>query len=106
MQTPAIIEDYIIKAIQCAEFERLEEGGCTAWVPGFPGLIAVGRDGKACLLDLWRHLDDWIAVSAERGLELPALGGIDLRADRETLLAAGKRRKGRKQGQIFESTEE
>ena len=107
MATASVVEDYIIKAIQRAEFEHLEEGGCAAWIPGFPGLIAVGADAKACMLDIWRRVDDWIQASVEEGLELPVLDGIDLSCEENRNYLASRRHKwSRRRGRFFETEEE
>lgn len=107
MPTMSIVEDYIIRAIQHARFEHLEDGSVTAWVPGFPVLIALGVDGKRCMNDLWRRLDEWVQASFEEGLELPVIEDIDLNTAEKRKLATyheplGERAKGR----FFETDEE
>jgi hypothetical protein len=105
--TTTVVEDYIIKAIQRAEFEHLEDGGCTAWIPGFPGLVAVGRDGRDCLLDVWRRLSSWIQNSIDRDFELPVVGGINLN-DHKVQKAAGlvKRPPSKRRRRIYVTDEE
>lgn len=88
MQAISIVDDYIIRAIQRAQFERLADGSVTAWAPDFPGLLALGPDGKACMNDLWRRLDEWVQASFEEGLALPVVDSIDLNAEDNRKLAS------------------
>jgi hypothetical protein len=107
MATISIVDDYIIKAIQRAQFDPVDDGGCTAWVPEFPGLIALGPDGQACLLDLWRRVEDWIQTSVEERLQLPVLDGLDLNIEKNRrLVIHHKPTKPHERGRFFESDEE
>jgi predicted RNase H-like HicB family nuclease len=106
--TTTVVEDYMLKAVRQAEFEWLEDGSCAAWVPGFPGLIALGVDGQSCLQDLWKRLDLWLRSSLETGLSLPVIDGIDFSAgdDRERLVEHSARLGPVPRGKIYESDDE
>lgn len=107
MQATSVVDDYVIKAIQRAQFEHLEHDSCAALVPGFPGLIALGRDGRACLFDLWERIEDWVRASFEGGLKLPVIDGIDLHTERTRNLAAYHEHVGdRERGRFLECDEE
>ena len=106
MPTISIVDDYIIAAIKRAEFERLLDNSVTALAPGFPGLIALGRDAKACMNDLWRRLDEWVQASFEEGLELPIIDGIDLNTEESRKLASYHRRQDERGRQRFFETDE
>lgn len=107
MQTMSIIDDYIIKAIQRAQFEHLEDGSVTAWVPEFPGLIALGPDGRACMNDLWRRLGEWVEASFEEGLTLPIIAGIDLNTvENRRLITYHECPEERERGRFFEGDDE
>ena len=108
MTTSTAVEDYIIKAVQRAEFQRLEDGSCVALVPELPGLVALGMDGQACLLDLWRRLGEWVQTSFDESLELPILDGIDLNRgeERDGLVEYCRRAQPGRKRRIFYSDDE
>lgn len=107
MPTMSIVEDYIIRAIRRAEFERLEDGSVVAHLSGFPGLVALGPDAKSCLDDLWDRLDDWIRVSIDEVLPLPVLDGVDLNSEASRKLADYHNYRAElPRGRLFETDEE
>ena len=93
MKLGTVVENYVAAAIELAEVTRLESGTFAATVPGCPGIVACGEDVHLCAEELYRRLQQWALVSLTRGNRLPMIGGIDLNADRDRILATyGKNR--------------
>jgi predicted RNase H-like HicB family nuclease len=57
--------------------------GYAARIPGFRGLLAIGRTKKEALAELENALADWIELALKRGIGLP-----ELRKKRLTALTA------------------
>jgi predicted RNase H-like HicB family nuclease len=73
----ARLTEYLHAAMRHAEYERLEEGGWYAHIPGLPGLWASAGTVEDTRNDLLSALEDWLYVNAYVGhLELPQFDGI------------------------------
>lgn len=73
-----MLADYITKAVEKAEYERLEAGSYFATIPGFKGLWAEGKTVEAARRELISTLEDWLLLAIRCGDEIPVLGGINL----------------------------
>ena len=63
-----------MKAMESAKTKSLGEGeGYVAKIPGFRGLLAVGKNRKEALVELDCALQDWIDASLSRGVGSPSL---------------------------------
>src|SRR5438270_12723613 len=82
------VEHYVIAALESAEVQELEDGTICATVPDMPGIIAYGSDHHECTKRLYAFVESWIKRSLARAYELPVLGGIDLNAQPERILAS------------------
>jgi len=75
----AILTEYLHAAMRQAEYERLEEGGWYAHIPGLLGLWASARTVEDTRNDLLSALEDWLYVNAYVAhLELPQFDGISM----------------------------
>ena len=72
---------YIEAAINCAVYEKMEDGGWFASIPGLIGLWATGRTKAAARRDLHEALTGWIEVTAKAGNRVPDVGGVSLYDD-------------------------
>src|SRR5438105_6030016 len=88
MPLRTVVEDYLLAGVKTAEFERLEDDTVGATIPACPGVIAMGADARACLLDLYTRLEDWVRVRLAHGERLPVFANIDLNGDQGHALAA------------------
>jgi predicted RNase H-like HicB family nuclease len=69
---------YLEAAMDHAEYEKMEDGGWFASIPGFSGLWATGRSIEATRKDLYEALDGWIEITIKTGNRVPAVGDISL----------------------------
>jgi predicted RNase H-like HicB family nuclease len=72
---------YIEAAMNCAVYEKTEDGGWFASIPGLTGLWATGRSKEAARKDLHEALEGWIEVTAKTGNRVPDVGGVSLHND-------------------------
>lgn len=73
-----ILSDYIEKAMDLAQYDKLEDGTFSGRIPGCPGVIAFGKTLPQCEKELRSTLEDWILVGLKLGHKLPVISGIDL----------------------------
>lgn len=73
-----MLAEYIAKAVEKADYERMETGRFFATIPGFKGLWAEGKTVEAARRELISTLEDWLLLAIRCGDEVPVLGGINL----------------------------
>ena len=73
-----MFNDYIAKAVEFAEYERMESGRYFATIPQFKGLWAEGRTVEAARRELISTLEDWVLLALRFGDDIPVVGGINL----------------------------
>ncbi len=73
-----ILTDYVDRALDTAEYDKLDDGTFAGRVPACPGAIAFGTTLRACEAELRSVLEDWILVGLKLGHTLPIIEGIDL----------------------------
>lgn len=71
-----MLAEYIAKAVEAAEYERMENGRYFASIPGFEGLWAEGETIELARRELVATLEDWILITFRRGYAIPVLSGI------------------------------
>lgn len=69
---------YLEAAMDHAEYEKMEDGGWFASIPGFAGLWATGQNIEAARKELREALDGWIEVTIKTGNHVPAVGDVNL----------------------------
>ena len=57
-----MLNEYMDKAMQHAQYERLEDGTCFATIPGFEGLWAAAQSEQECRKELREVLEGWILL--------------------------------------------
>ena len=68
---------YIAKAVEKAEYEKMENGRFFATIPGFKGLWAEGKTVELARRELVSTLEDWVLLAFQFGDRVPVIGGID-----------------------------
>ena len=104
MQLVTVVEEYVHALIKRAEVESTD-GGVVATVLEAPGVVAVGTTRLECILDLYRRLEDWIAISLSRHVLLPVVEGLGLNSERARGLIADHVCES-PEGEFFESEQE
>ena len=70
--------EYINKAIERAEYKKLEDGSWFAEISGFDGVWANGRSVEECRKELIEVLEEWIILKIKDNEVVPVVEGIDI----------------------------
>ena len=83
------LTDYISHALECAEYDKLEDGSFAGRIPKCKGVIAFADSLRECEDQLRSTLEDWIILGLKMGHRLPVVRGINLNRDphRESMAA-------------------
>ena len=81
MSTHYVLSEYIEKALDKAEYEKLEDGSYSGSIPVCPGVIAFANSLRNCERELRSVLEDWLLLGLKLGHSLPVIGGNDLNKD-------------------------
>ncbi len=73
----AMLSDYIAKAVEKADYEKMENGRYFATIPGFKGLWAQGKTVESARRELISTLESWVLIAFRFGDPVPVVGGID-----------------------------
>jgi predicted RNase H-like HicB family nuclease len=73
-----ILVEYIQKAIENAEYKKLEDGSWFAEIPGFEGVWANGKSVEECRKELMEVLEEWLVFKIRDKDYIPVVNGIDL----------------------------
>ncbi len=66
--------EYIEKALEKADYRKLEDGTWFAEIPGFEGVWANGETVEKCRRELWEVLEEWLILKLKDGDPIPSLG--------------------------------
>ena len=74
-----MLAQYIDMAVELARYEIVEDDH-SYWgeIPGFQGVWAKHETLPGCQRELREALSDWVALRLKMGLEIPALGKVNL----------------------------
>ena len=74
-----MLAQYIDLAVELARYEIVEDDH-SYWgeIPGFQGVWAKHETLPGCQRELREALSDWVALRLKMGLEIPALGKVNL----------------------------
>lgn len=73
-----MLNEYMDKAMQHAQYERIEDGTYFAAIPGFEGLWANGSTEQECKRELREVLEGWILLGIAHHDALPEVEGMRL----------------------------
>jgi len=73
-----VLNDYMDKAMQHAQYERIEDGTYFGTIPGFEGLWANGQTEQECCKELREVLEGWILLGIAHHDTLPEVDGMKL----------------------------
>jgi predicted RNase H-like HicB family nuclease len=73
-----ILSDYLQKAMEEAEYDKLEDATFFGKIPSCKGVVAFGASLRECENELHSTLEDWVLVGLKLGHELPVVANIDL----------------------------
>lgn len=70
---------YIQKALEKAEYKRLDDGTWFAEVTGFEGVWANKETVEECRKELSEVLEEWLILKLRDGDPIPSLKGVEIR---------------------------
>ncbi len=76
--------EYTQKALEKAEYKKLDDGTWFAEIPGFEGVWANAKSVEECRRELLEVLDEWLILKLKDRDPIPELEGIDLKIKEET----------------------
>lgn len=76
--------EYTQKALEKAEYRKLDDETWFAEIPGFEGVWANAKSVEECRRELLEVLDEWLILKLRDRDPIPELEGIDLKIKEET----------------------
>jgi predicted RNase H-like HicB family nuclease len=73
-----MIIEYVQKAIERAEYKKLEDGTWFAAIPGFDGVWANGKSVEECRKELVEVMEEWLILKFKDIDPIPIIEGLDL----------------------------
>jgi predicted RNase H-like HicB family nuclease len=73
-----MLSEYIQKALEKAEYKKLEDGTWFAEIPGFDGVWANADSVEECRRELLEVLEEWLILKIRDRDPVPELEGISL----------------------------
>ncbi|MBF0557721.1 MAG: type II toxin-antitoxin system HicB family antitoxin [Nitrospirae bacterium] len=73
-----MIIEYVQKAIEKAEYKKLEDGSWFAEIPLWEGVWANGSTVEECRKELVEVLEEWLILKIKDGDTIPVVDDIDL----------------------------
>jgi len=71
-----MIIEYCQKAIEKAEYKKLEDGTWFSEIPGFRGVWANGKSVEECRKELITVLEEWVVLKLRDKDTIPAVDGL------------------------------
>lgn len=66
-----MLSGYIQKALEKAEYKKLEDGAWFAEIPGFEGVWANGQTVEQCRTELLEVLEEWLILKLRDNDPIP-----------------------------------
>ena len=70
-----MLVEYIQKALEEAEYKKLDNGTWFAEIPRFEGVWANGKTIEECRKELIEVLEEWVVLKLRDGDPIPAVKG-------------------------------
>jgi len=70
---------YMEKALERAEYKKLDDGSWFAEIPGFTGVWANAPTVEACRRELLEVLEGWLLLKLRDQDPIPVVGGIEIK---------------------------
>jgi len=71
-----MIIEYCQKAIEKAQYKKLDDGTWFAEIPGFQGVWANGHSVEQCRNELITVLEEWLLLKVRDGDPIPDVEGL------------------------------
>jgi predicted RNase H-like HicB family nuclease len=70
------ITSFIEAAMECATYDKLEDGTFAGEIDGLPGVAAFGATLRACEQELRSTLEDWLLIGLRLGHKIPKIAAL------------------------------
>ena len=80
-----MITEYCNKAIEKAEYRKLEDGTWFAEIPGFKGVWANSMSVEACRKELIDVLEEWLILKLRDKDSIPIIDGLKIEIRNEAV---------------------
>jgi predicted RNase H-like HicB family nuclease len=84
MQNNYVLSEYILSAMDYAEYEKLDDSSYFGRISSCKGVIAFGKTLSETNRLLHSILEDWVLLGLRLGHELPVINGINLNINIES----------------------
>jgi len=74
-----MLNQYIEKALERAEYKRLDDQTWFAKIPGFTGVWANARTVEICRKELLEVLEEWVLLKLRDNDPIPVIDGIEIK---------------------------
>ena len=74
-----MLSDYIQKALEKAQYKKLDKGTWFAEIPGFEGVWANADNVEKCRQELMEVLEEWLLLKIRDQDPIPKIEGIDIK---------------------------
>lgn len=74
-----MLMEYTQKALEGAEYKRLDDGTWFGEIPGFDGVWANGPTVESCRKELVEVLEEWLILKLRDGNPMPVVGGVEIK---------------------------
>lgn len=74
-----MLNDYIQKALEQAEYKKLDDGTWFAEIPGFQGVWSSGIHVEACRKELQEVLEEWLLLKIRDSEAVPNIAGVEIK---------------------------
>jgi len=74
-----MLNQYIEKALEKAEYKRLDDQTWFAEIPGFQGVWANGATVERCRKELSEVLEEWVLLKLRDNDPIPVINGIKIK---------------------------
>ncbi|MCK4393269.1 type II toxin-antitoxin system HicB family antitoxin [Candidatus Bipolaricaulota bacterium] len=74
-----MLNQYIEKALEKAEYKRLDDQTWFAEIPGFQGVWANGPTVERCRKELSEVLEEWVLLKLRDNDPIPVINGIKIK---------------------------
>lgn len=81
MQSHYILSEYLNKAMDDAEYDKLEDDSFAGRIPSCKGVIAFGATLRGCEDELRSTLEEWLLLGLKMGHILPEINGTNLNGE-------------------------
>jgi len=71
-----MIIEYCQKALEKAEYKKLEDGSWFAEIPDFSGVWANGKTVEECRKELITVLEEWLVLKLKDNESIPEVNGL------------------------------